>query len=206
MKRLIFILFIVLLNTKIYSSGPHIYSKYILQPNSVVGFNGNSTINTFSCSSALVYGEGKGITSTDTMVYLENEAKVALYVESFDCGSDLMNEDLYRTLKSKKNPLIQFELLKVESIEAVPEDVNTCTVVTTGNMLVAGIEKKQEIIFTIENLVGSEYRVTGSKKLSMTEFAITPPTALFGLIKVDDTLEVVFDLVVTVQNGIVKSN
>jgi len=208
MKRLflkLLVIFLLLINNT-YSSGPQLYSKYILQPSSMVGFKGSSTINTFLCGSGFVSGEGKGIASTDSMVYLKNEASVSLMVESLDCGTDLMNVDMFNALKSDTNPLIEFKLLKVKSIEVIPESKNIYRVETMGNMFVAGVRKEQQMAFIIESLSNENYRVTGNKKLSMSEFDILPPTAFFGLIRANDSLEVFFDLNVVVQNEIADSH
>ena len=57
------------------------------------------------------------------------------------------------------------------------------------------------MVFNIKTLEENLYKITGSKKLSMFDFEITPPTAFFGLIKANDTLEIYFDLLVKVDFG-----
>ncbi len=173
---------------------------YILLPGSYVGFNGSSIISTFTCGTDSVIGLGSG-TITSGSLALVDFAKVMLKVETLDCGSPFMNTDMYDALKADDNYLIDFELSEVNKIEKSNKNDGTYDVTVLGKLSVAGITKNYEMVFNIKTLEENLYKITGSKKLSMFDFEITPPTAFFGLIKANDTLEIYFDLLVKVDFG-----
>ena len=171
---------------------------YILLPGSYVGFNGSSFINTFTCGTDSVSGLGSG-TITSGSLALVDCAKVMFKVETLDCGSPFMNTDMYDALKADVNNLIEFELSTINKIEQSNKNDGSYNVVVLGNFSVAGITKNYEMVFNIKTVKKNLYKITGSKELSMYDFEITPPTALFGLITANDTLEIYFDLLVKVE-------
>ena len=181
------------------SSDADFRANYTLLPSSSIGFNGSSTINTFFCGSVSMEGSGWGNFSPTTGALQEKNAKLILAVKKLDCGSELMNDDMYEALKSDSNPFIEFELIKASLVDSSNINSNVFYINTIGNLRVAGKSQKIQLVFKVENISSNNYRILGSKKLSMYDFGIKPPSALFGLIKADDTLEVKFDLVARVD-------
>ena len=107
-----------------------------------------------------------------------------------------MNEDMYNALKADSFPVIKYELTDkiILSDWKTPESVSTVN--TNGTLTIAGISKLIPMPVTIKMLTKDRFQITGSKTLSMHSFHITPPTALWGLIKADDRLTVRFELLV----------
>lgn len=64
----------------------------------------------------------------------------------------------------------------------------------SGILTIAGIEKEinTEVDF---NTNKNTIRITGSQKILLNDFGITPPTAMFGQIVVGDAVIVSFDLI-----------
>jgi hypothetical protein len=68
-----------------------------------------------------------------------------------------------------------------------------------GELTLAGEQREIEMVVVAERLADGRFTLVGSRELKMTDFNITPPSALFGLIKAKDTVEVVFDLMIGEQ-------
>jgi hypothetical protein len=50
-----------------------------------------------------------------------------------------------------------------------------------------------------QRLSPTRFRIRAELPLKMTDFGVTPPTALFGAVRAHDALEVRFDLTLEVQ-------
>ncbi|MEP1791697.1 YceI family protein, partial [Reichenbachiella sp.] len=60
-----------------------------------------------------------------------------------------------------------------------------------GELLIAGKSNEIPVRLTINNT--SKLSVSGSIKIKMTDYGITPPTAVFGTIKTGDDITIQFD-------------
>jgi len=168
--------------------------KFTVLPQSSVGFAGASNVNKFFCSSATINGNGSGIWLQDSSGLDHYSAEVKLIATSLDCGSGRMNKDMYKALDAEKHPLIEFVLMDIYMITELP-DKKGYEVATEGVMTVAGKDVQVEITFVVQSIGSNRYSVRGSKFVSMHDFDIEPPRALFGLIRAKDKLEVRFDIV-----------
>ena len=175
---------------------------YQLEPKSRLWLEGTATIGDYTCEAGQIDGIGKfqikpsqqkDVLSSDTM---SCEIFVSIPVKSFECGNTDMNEDMYNALKADSFPVIKYELTDkiILSDWKTPESVSTVN--TNGTLTIAGISKLIPMPVTIKMLTKDRFQITGSKTLSMHSFHITPPTALWGLIKADDRLTVRFELLV----------
>lgn len=177
------------------SDGQALRLSFEVLSNSKVGFAGSSNINSFYCNTAAVNGLGSGVWMSDSAGPTKYSAQVTLTASSLDCGSGRMNRDLYKALDADKNPLIDYQLLDILSISEI-ESEHSFEVQTDGVMSVAGTSLQVNIVFKVVAIGGNRYSVRGSKELSMRDFDIDPPKALFGLIRAKEKLIVEFDIVV----------
>ncbi|MGH1366759.1 MAG: YceI family protein [Calditrichia bacterium] len=168
--------------------------RFKVLPQSSVGFAGSSNVNKFFCSSATIDGSGSGILVQDSSGLHHYSAEIKLVATSLDCGSGRMNKDMYKALETEKHPLIEFVLMDIHQISELP-DGTAFEVVTEGVMTVAGKDVQVEIAFIVQAIGSNRYSIRGSKFVSMHDFDIEPPRALFGLIRAKDKLEVRFDIV-----------
>ncbi|MEQ9310253.1 MAG: YceI family protein [Balneolaceae bacterium] len=153
--------------------------------------NGTSNVNDFECiyedpirTDTLTYS----VEFEETSVKLEGD-DLTLKIESFDCGKRGINRDFRKTLKSDVYPNIDIELLSVVSQSNIPALANVAT--TLG-----GITKEYTVElkdYTFENGIAT---VSGTNTINMSDFNISPPTALFGLIKVKNQIEINFNLII----------
>ena len=62
------------------------------------------------------------------------------------------------------------------------------------NITLAGVTKTQFVRVKVKKAGSSALQIDGSKSLKMTDFEITPPEVLFGMIKVNDQITLHFNL------------
>ncbi|NJK85918.1 MAG: YceI family protein, partial [Bacteroidales bacterium] len=98
-------------------------------------------------------------------------------VKSLKNESSIMNNKTYDALKAEKYPEIKFSL---QSSEGVSIKNGTFSGTAEGELTLAGVKKMVNVPFTGKVLPNKTISVTGSKKLSMTEFNIEPPTAFLA--------------------------
>ncbi|MCH8171293.1 MAG: YceI family protein [Bacteroidetes bacterium] len=171
------------------------YLDFGLLSKSSIEFKGESTINTFNFRSESLKGNGAFIIDN----FLKDSsyiAEISVDIESFDSGSDLMNSDMYDALKYEDYPLINFKLIKINNIEESNSVKKIFNADIKGVLTVGGKSNKMDIIFEIVMLSDSTFYLKGNKSISMPDFNIDPPSKLFGLIQVDDTLIIYFNLYV----------
>ena len=154
---------------------------------------GSSNVNQFRCRAGR-YNTDVAPPTTDTTTKVE----VDVAVEGFDCGKRRMNRDLYETLLSNRHPFISFEYLSTESL-TYEGDTDTYTMTVNGNLTVAGHTNQIQFPLTAEVLDNNTIRATGSTDLKMTAYNVEPPSALLGLVRVNDELTVHFEIVATLN-------
>lgn len=124
------------------------------------------------------------------------EAKVP--VRSLESGRRKMNRDIQEALRMDQNPEIRFR-----SLNAVPlpdtEKNGPFEFELSGYLLLAGEEREVQFLCTINREEKQRLRTICETGIDMTEFNIHPPTAFFGVLKTDEMVSVVVDLVIALQ-------
>ncbi|MDD2943254.1 MAG: hypothetical protein PHC51_09850 [bacterium] len=117
-------------------------------------------------------------------------------VKSFDCGNRLMESDMYAAIKADAYPQVRYRHFGLGvSLAKTVSQKQAVSIVSFGLLELAGVKKKVEIELTIERLDSGKFLLSGHKDLRMSDFDITPPTALFGLIKTSDNFRLTYALV-----------
>ncbi len=155
---------------------------------------GSSNVNKFQCRAAR-YNTDVYPPTQDTTVQVE----VDIAVEGFDCGKRRMNRDLYETLLSEQHPFISFEYKSTESM-TYNKATDTYTLTVNGALTVAGHTNKITFPLIAEVIEDGKIKATGQTDLKMTNYNVEPPSALLGLVRVNDELTVHFDLIATLNN------
>jgi len=172
---------------------------YMLAPESRLRIEGTSTIDTFTCEAETIVGSGylqgsRDVAGEKSRIGSE-EASVELVVPvtSFDCGKARMNRDMYEALKASSHPEIGFLLDGVEVVDSNP-DGEEYNLRATGRLSLAGEERQVTLSVRGTNLPDGRLRATGAVDLLMSDFGITPPSALLGLVRARDQITVAFEL------------
>lgn len=168
---------------------------WVIEPSSSLTINGASNVTRFTCGL-----ESYGF--TDTLRLVRRTAsqiefspnKISVPVAGFDCAHKLITSDFQETLQASEYPQIGISFL---SLRLVPSD-RTDVSMYEGQVVIELSGKKREftILFDFWEQSYAQYNLMGHKKLHFTDFELTPPTKMMGLVKVDDELSIDFDLVI----------
>ena len=169
---------------------------YRTLPGSRMWIDGTSTLNDYTCKTNEVegYAQVNNLPDLNDGTSRKNKAFLTVTVQSLNCGLELMNEDMYNAMKSKKYPFIKYELLNAHLLSSEDSTGGWFKLQTTGNLSIAGDTCKVKIVMKVRKVVDGIYRLIGSKTLTMKQFGIIPPTHFFGLIRAHEGLTVHFDL------------
>ncbi|MFM8912728.1 MAG: hypothetical protein ACKOE6_07425, partial [Flammeovirgaceae bacterium] len=116
---------------------------------------------------------------------------VGLEASTFDCGMAPMTHDFSKTLKAEQYPQIGIEF---KSFERVPD--LTCTEDKFNALIaisMAGVTKDFYMPCVFQANSGSIY-LKGERNFTFGDFNLKAPQRMMGLIKVDERLNVSFNL------------
>lgn len=186
-------LYILLLFVLPAFNSPDNAAIWVVMPGSSLTVNGSTNINTFQC--VIV-----NYLQPDTMTcvrqaqkgqVLPMNGKLNLDVLAFDCRNKMMTNDLRKTLRAKEHPHLTIRFV---SINSFPDLKNPSKITGVVDIGLAGVTKRFEIsyLFTTEN--PQQLRLKGSRVVNFSDFNLTPPSKLGGIIKAKDQLSVEFSL------------
>jgi len=114
-----------------------------------------------------------------------------LTAESLKSGKSGMDRNTYKALMTDKHKNITFRHSKTTNTKVISG--NKYEVTVQGALKIAGVTKTATITSQIEQK-GNTYVLTGAHSLKMSDFNITPPTALLGSVKAGDEVTIKFQI------------
>ena len=161
-------------------------TKVKILPKSEVIIYGKSNVNSFQCKYNSNYLEDEisvsALKSSDTRISL-NDARIAIKSKGFDCGNRMITNDFKTILKTDDYDNINIELKQLE--------INKKFVMTWLNIQIAGITKEYIIPMAYDADLNN---VKGSLRLNIKDFKLKSPKKLFGMIEVNDNVDINFNL------------
>lgn len=106
----------------------------------------------------------------------------------------IMDNKTYDAFTHEKFPYIIFTL-NTRKLNHANSTINV-----TGNLSMGGATNQIDLSLNYKLLPNGELRLSGSKKILMTDFKMEPPTAMMGTIKVGNEVFVTFDITLTSNN------
>jgi polyisoprenoid-binding protein YceI len=168
-----------------------------LQPESKLWVEGKSTIRSFSCQaadiSAVVDAVPNGIAQVAAAQKGIRAVRITVPAEKLECGNGTMNDHMRKAIQLSENPVIEFNMASYDVSKATEGVSGTLT----GTLKLGGVTKTIAIPATANPENGSLH-VIGAYELKMSDFDLTPPSLMFGRIKVRDELNVKFDLLLKI--------
>lgn len=144
---------------------------------------GGSTIHDWEMTSTQSQGKAEMFVEGTALKDVKS-ATVTMKAESLKSGKDKMNELAYDALKSKKHPEIKFTLTSFKNLDGKKGKA-------TGNLTIAGTTKA--VTFNVMTTKqGDVLCMEGDTAIKMSDFNMTPPTAMLGTIKTTNDLKLVF--------------
>ena len=168
-----------------------------LDPASELTIEGTSSLHDFHCKTNKLNAYvdvDPGYTKDLTKVVRPIVAvKVNIVVKTLTCGNGQMDRNMYGTLKADENQLIKYTLSGYDILDGTASP-SAFTANTTGTLVVAGQEKPIAMKINAGRLSDGKAVAHGEQKLRMSDFGISPPSFMFGRLKVGDQIKVKFNL------------
>jgi polyisoprenoid-binding protein YceI len=181
-------LILLLLPLMIQAQGAYKISK------STMTISGTSNLHDWTSSVNDVKGQGVLSIENNALVGISN-LEISIPVGSIKSSKgSIMDNRTYNALKSKEYNLISFQLTRTDGIEKTASGYR---IKATGNLSIAGTKKSMPM--TVEGKLMSDGSVNfkGSKAMKMTDFNISPPTAMMGAMTTGDDVTISFDITLT---------
>lgn len=162
-----------------------------LQPGSRVWVDGTSTARSWHCESTGAVGTAAASSTELAQLSSVASAQVTVPVSSLDCHNNTMNGHMRNALKAAQAPEIRF---RASSVSVTPTSADAGSVAMQGTLSIAGQDRPVTINGTVARENG-QIRVRGSKRITMTEWGVRPPSLMLGAMKVAPVATVGFDVV-----------
>jgi polyisoprenoid-binding protein YceI len=182
-KTILFIAFALFVTTSVNAQTLKINPK-----SSFVIIQGSSNLHAWESKTQQINGQM-------TVNYSSKQVQsmvVDIPVKSIKSGEKLMDSKTYDAFNADKNPNIQFRLVEVNNLQITPSNIN---VTVTGNLTLAGVTKRITLK-AVGKPKGESFIFTGNVSMKMTDFKISPPTAMMGMLKVGDAINLKFEIAV----------
>lgn len=172
---------------------PHniVSEKWVIERSSNLCIEGKSNVTSFRC-------DVTEYLQPDTIQFFCEDMKrqllgvkggLAINVNRFDCHQRYMTGDLRKTLKANECPWLKIDLLSIGNFMN-----GNRTVKGDVSISLAGVTKKIEINYTVEPLSDGNLKLLGTRQVLFSDFGLTPPRKLAGLIIVQEEINVRFTL------------
>ncbi|NUO63830.1 MAG: YceI family protein [Gemmatimonadaceae bacterium] len=170
-------------------------NEMTLQPESKLWVDGTSTVRGFTCSTTGFTAKIESEKPQSIAALMLGTKVVRTVVADFptdklDCKNGTMNEHMRKAIKAEDNPTIEFRLGSYDMLTSEGQIKGQLR----GTLVMGGVEKPVVIDATAKPEGEGKLRVTGTTKLRMTEWGLKPPTLMFGTMKVNENVQVGFDL------------
>ena len=174
---------------------------YSFEKGSKVSIDGTTNVKDFFCSSNKLFAQQSAeLNREDSEKIGFNNAALVFNLSSLDCGNNGMNKDLMKAMKADSYPVISVKLTDAQIEQGKKlSPYGWTTIKINVSISMAGSTKNVFIIVQGKQAGNNHYRFVGQHSMLMTDFGITPPTALFGMVKVKDAIIVKFDLIVSAR-------
>lgn len=165
-------------------------NKYILSKDYSVTIWGTSNLHNWNETVTEVAGNCNVSWSSDGTFNLDN---LYLDMSAYSIKSDMggiMNNNTYKALKADAHPEIIFMLSA--PVKSIKDGATTNCISAQGLLTIAGVTNP--VSMQVQVLIPEQGKVSfeGSQVIKMTDYGITPPTALFGTLKTGDKITIKF--------------
>jgi len=169
--------------------------RWLVQKTSTLSIAGSTNVNRFCCR-VIEY------TGPDTIVSVKEAGAISaavplrgvlcINIADFNCSNRIMTAEFKKTLKYHQYPQLKIlfvSLEKMPSFGIEAESIKGCVEVE-----LAGVCRKFEISYSSCRTGDAEMDLVGSRTFGFSDFGLTPPRKMGGLVRVNDRLDVEFRL------------
>ncbi|MBK5285371.1 MAG: YceI family protein [Bacteroidia bacterium] len=163
--------------------------------------SGTSTIHDWVMEAKTFTGEAQFVLKpgTENQLISITDLAFSLVVTNLKSDKKKLDMNAYEALKATQHKNIFYTLI---SAKVSPGGENKYLITTEGNLNIAGFRK--EVTMNVYGVVNKDGTITctGTYKLKMTDYQVTPPSFMLGAMKAGDDLILDFTLVYKKQPGI----
>jgi polyisoprenoid-binding protein YceI len=159
-------------------------------PSAKISIEGTSNLHDWvmnseksNCSGTFTVGANNAITAVTGVNF-------SIVVETLKSEHKAMDKNTYKAMNTDKYPGITFV---AASSSIKPAGSDSYTVTAHGKLTIASVTKEVDVIATCKVNSDNSINCTGSFKFKMTEYKVTPPSIMFGMIKVGDGITFKFN-------------
>lgn len=184
--------FYCLIFTTGFSPVPH-QVRWVINSGCSLKVAGTTNVNKFTCT-ILNYSNPDTLSfcKSATAAPVKVTGAVALDVQNFDCQNAIMTKDLRKTLKSQQFPKL---VIKFINLSKYPDfDGQQEAVKGMVSISLAGVSKQYEVDYKVISENGKSLILIGSQSVNFSDFNLSPPKKMAGMIKTNNALNVEFNL------------
>jgi len=167
-----------------------------VRPDSRLWLEGSSNVRDWRCEAtsldASVDVDDDPTHGAASSVTRLRQVQVRVPTHALTCGRSQMDHIMYKALHVDDEPDCRQILGR---FDVVSRSANG-SLVMQGTLRIAGRERVVRMPVDVQQQHDGTLRAQGALPILMTDFGITPPTALFGVVRTGDRLVVKFDLFV----------
>lgn len=175
--------------------------RVVLLVSTELNILGKTNINSFRCN--LVQTNLNDTLATMVNPTTDNACnfeglEILFSVADFICDLALMTNDLRQLLNEKAYPFIRMQIEEVDlnSIRSSQmEEAATASIYLS----MAGVRRYEQITDAKIEENNDKLTFTGTYQLHLTDFKITPPTKLLGMVRTKDLVKIDFTIVLKLQ-------
>ncbi|MDB5191015.1 MAG: hypothetical protein JWQ96_578 [Segetibacter sp.] len=187
---------LVIYTTSTAQQTPKNLVKWVVEKNSTLRVEGESNVNKFTCNINEYAKRDTIFVSGNQSKQVKLSGRLQMNVMDFNCHNSLITKDLRKTLKSKEYPKMNIHFL---SLECMPGFQSKCEYIKGWvEVELAGVRKRFEMNYTFSKDGTSLIKLNGGRNFCFSDFKLSPPQKLAGLIKIKDEFDVNFQLVLRI--------
>lgn len=156
---------------------------------SKVSISGTSTAHDWVMQANEFSGEAIVLSESSGLIAIKN-VSFELKAASILSDNSIMNKKTHQALNTKKHPDILLKLLEFNLDRQSNEEFKGNVM---ASLTVAGNSKTITFPFEINQILNESFFVKGKFKVEMTDFEIDPPTAMLGVLKTGNEVEVNYE-------------
>lgn len=160
-------------------------TSFNVAPTGDLKISGTSSLHDWEMTSKTASGKAV-MTAVEQEVTDIKSLTVEMEAESLKSGKKAMDKNTYKALQTDVHKKIKFELNNAAKLANGNWNL-------TGTFTIAGTTKKVTIPAKIASK-GNIHTVSGSYSFKLTDYNITPPTALMGTIKTGNDVKISFQI------------
>ena len=181
------------------SSGVAMPLRLSVRPDSRLWLEGSSNLRDWRCDATTLdasidLDDGSSYDAGDNAIARLRRVQVRVLTHALTCGRSQMDNIMYKALRADDEPDCR-QIVGHFDVVSTPDSPDHALVMQ-GTLRIAGRERVVRVPVEVQQQRDGSLRAQGALPILMTDYGITPPKALFGVLRTENRIVVKFDLLV----------